>query len=217
MTPESAPTVRDLAQINKLHALPTLLSMIAARAGSEVNVNDIAKSLGLSNTTTAEYINLLRLMYLMVSVPSWSRENLTKRLVKSPKLFMGDSGLMSHLIYADAARFQVDGVAFGSALENFVAGELLKEIATSDTQPTLWHMRDSAGTEVDFVLERGPYVVGIEVKTTSNPGARDFAGLRALQTIAGKQFVRGILLYTGEQVLPHGENIMAVPLSALWA
>jgi uncharacterized protein len=81
----------------------------------------------------------------------------------------------------------------------------------------LYHFRTYDDKEVDVVMEgRGGGVVGIEVKATDNPGERAFAGLAALAEAAGKDFVRGILLYTGDQVIPWRENIAAVPVAALW-
>ncbi len=209
--------VRDIANVGKLHAFPALISLLAARAGSAVVVSDIAKTIGAASSTTAEYINALRLLYLVVNVAPWFRDNLTKRLVKSPKLYLSDSGMLANLNYYDTARLTADAVAFGTLLENFVALELHKLISSSESHPGMFYMRDAAGTEVDFVLERGRKVVGIEVKSTASPGGRDFAGLAALRDMTGSDFQRGILLYTGTQVIPFDAQISAVPVSALWS
>jgi len=81
----------------------------------------------------------------------------------------------------------------------------------------LYHFRTAAGREVDVVLEgRGGKIVGVEVKTSATVGAGDFAGLRGLAEAAGKKFVRGVLLYNGDTVLPFGDCLYAAPVSALW-
>ena len=208
--------VRDLSQVQKLEAFPKLVRLLAARAGSLINAADLAQGIATSTSTTGDYISILRQIYLLVGVPAWARGNLSKRLTKSSKIYLSDTGLLAHLNYVDAKRLAGDDTAFGTLLENFVATELLKLAAFSDVQPTLHHFRTYDNVEVDFVLERGPRVVGIEVKATSSPGARDYAGLKALRALVGDNFARGVLLYMGERILPIDDTITAVPVSVLW-
>ena len=105
----------------------------------------------------------------------------------------------------------------GAALECFVASELTKQIAWSQTRPGLFHYRTHTQQAVDFVLEdaRGG-VVGIEVKKTASPTSGDFKGLRHLADQTGKRFLRGILLYTGSASVAFGPNLHAVPVASLW-
>jgi uncharacterized protein len=105
----------------------------------------------------------------------------------------------------------------GAALECFVATELTKQVAWSETRPGLFHYRTHTQQEVDFVLEdaRGR-LVGIEVKKTASPTSSDFKGLRHLALQTAKHFLRGILLYTGSATVAFGPNLHAVPVSALW-
>jgi hypothetical protein len=105
---------------------------------------------------------------------------------------------------------------FGPVLENFVAQELRKQAAWSRRRPQLFHWRTHAQHEVDLVMESAGRVVGIEVKASSTVTPDDFKGLKALALEAGGQFVRGAVLYTGQEMLPFGENLLALPISALW-
>jgi predicted AAA+ superfamily ATPase len=102
-------------------------------------------------------------------------------------------------------------------LESFVANELTKQISWSRHRPALYHYRAHTQQEVDFVLEDAAgKLVGIEVKKTASPNAGDFKGLRHLSEMTGKRFVRGILLHAGSATVAFGQNLYAVPVSALW-
>ena len=151
----------------------------------------------------------------MRSLPPW-HANLGLRLVKTPKVLLGDTGLLCHLLGLDAARLQGDDLMTGAALECFVAGELAKQVSWSETRPGLFHYRTHTQHEVDFVLEDGRgRLVGIEVKKTASPASSDFKGLRHLAEQTGKRFLRGILLYTGASSVAFGSNLHAVPVSSL--
>ena len=152
----------------------------------------------------------------MRALPPW-HANLGLRLVKAPKVMLGDTGLLCHLLGRDAARLQAADLMTGSALECFVAGELLKQISWSETRPRLFHYRTHTQQEVDFVLEdaRGR-LVGIEVKKTASPSSSDFKGLRHLAEQTGKRFLRGVVLCTSPTGAAFGANLHAVPVNALW-
>ena len=106
----------------------------------------------------------------------------------------------------------------GPLLETFAVQELRRHLRWAETAATAWHYRTAAGREVDMVLEAsGQRVAGIEVKASASVSHADFAGLRELAGDAGTGFVRGIVLYTGEQLVPFEEHLWAVPISVLWA
>ena len=96
--------------------------------------------------------------------------------------------------------------------------ELLKHLAFSRERLTLWHYRTQTNIEVDFVLEnRLGQITGIEVKASATVDGKDFKGLRHLQETEPAIFQRGIVLYTGREVVPFGDKLWAVPLSVWWA
>jgi len=208
--------VRDLANIEGLSQLPQLLSLIAARSGSTMSYADIARSAQIPQSTLKRYLALLEATFLVHRVPAWSG-NLSARLAKAPKLFVGDSGLACHLLGADEERLNDAGSLAGGVVEGFVAGELVRQVGWSRARPAVYHLRSHSGREVDLVLEeRSGRVIGIEVKAGATVAAGDLAGLRALAELAGPRFVRGVLLYTGREVVPFASNLHAVPISALW-
>jgi predicted AAA+ superfamily ATPase len=146
----------------------------------------------------------------------WSA-NLGKRLVKSPKVMLNDTGLVAHLVGANSKCLTAEPALFGALLENFVVNEVRKQLAWSETLPGLYHFRTQAGQEVDIVLEDAAgRVVGIEVKAAAGVGAKDFGGLRGLAEALGDRFVRGIVIYTGREEVGFGNKLVALPISALW-
>jgi predicted AAA+ superfamily ATPase len=209
--------VRDLAQIDALHALPRLLSLVAARSASLLNFAELSRSAGIPQSTLTRYFALLETTFLVQRIPAWS-SNMGKRMVKSPKVYVVDTGLAGYLLGFDEARLAAEPNPRGSLLETFVASEITRQLGWSQRRPRLYHFRQNTGQEVDLVLEApSGDVVGIEVKSTATVTAQDFHGLRALAQIAGPRFRRGIVLYTGPAAAPFGPNMHALPLPSLWA
>jgi predicted AAA+ superfamily ATPase len=208
--------VRDLANIEGLTDMPRLLSLLAARVGGLLNMSELSRSSGIPNTTLKRYLSLLQATFLFQPLPAWS-SNLGKRLVKSAKIHLIDSGLTAHLTGMTPQNLDRDAVFFGHLLESFVVNELRKQIGWSDNRVTLHHYRTSSGKEVDILLEDAAgQLAGIEVKASSTVRRRDFSGLDALSEDTGEKFVRGVVLYTGEESVSFGENYLAMPVSALW-
>jgi hypothetical protein len=208
--------IRDIASIEHLTEIPRLLSLLASRSGSLLNYAEISRSLGIPQTTLKRYISLLQMTFLVQMTSPWSA-NLGKRLVRSPKVFLADSGLMASILGFEDGGNAPSGELVGQLIENFVITELYKQITWSEVKPTLFHFRTSAGHEVDAILEnsRGE-IVGIEVKASKTVTARDFRGLELLDASLGKRFLRGIVLYTGQEPIHFRPNLSALPISALW-
>lgn len=208
--------IRDLSNIEGLTELPHLLSLLAARSSSLLNFAELSRSIGIAQTTLKRYMALLETTFLIQMLPAWSA-NLGKRLVKSPKLILNDTGLLGYLSGVNIDRLERDRNLMGHMLENFVVMELRKQLGWSTERVFMFHYRTQAGQETDIVLENADgRIVGIEVKASATVVARDFSGLRALSESVGERFQRGILLYTGRHAIPFAENMHALPLSNLW-
>lgn len=208
--------VRDIANIEGLTEMPRLLSLLATRSANLLNTSEISRAIGIPNTTLSRYMSLLQATFLVSLLPAWSA-NLGKRLVRSPKLLVNDTGLIASLLGLNAIRLEEVGPLFGQLLETFVVMEVIKDAGASQTQPGLFHFRTQAGVEVDLLLEDAAgRIVGIEVKSSSTVASSDFRGLRELAEVTGDRFHRGIVIYTGESVIPFGERLHAVPVQALW-
>ena len=209
--------VRELSGVEGLAELPRLLGALSARACGLLNVADVSRTLGMPQSTVRRYITLLEATFLVLLLPAWTTSR-SSRLAKSPKVVICDSGLACNLTGADLKRLSQDGSARGLMLENFVAMELVKQREWSEARPALHHFRTASGHEVDFVLEdRAGRVVGIEVKSAGTVTSEDFRGLRTLRELAGKRFVRGIVLHDGRETVRFDPSLMSVPISALWS
>lgn len=207
--------VRDLANIEDLASLPTLLRLLATRTAGLLNYADLSRSVGLAQTTLKRYFAALETTFMVHLVRPWAT-NLGTRLVKSPKVHLIDTGLASYLV---GQPDMPDGSPMlGAMLESFVVTELLKQAGWSKTRVEVFHFRTQTGREVDIVLEdRKGRLVGIEVKSSASVDGSDFAGLRTLAEMAPDRFIRGIVLHTGSETVPFGKNLVAMPVEALWA
>jgi len=208
--------VRDLARIEGLTELPRLLALLASRPMALLNYADLSRGTGMPQSTLKRYFALLETVFLVRLLPPWY-SNIGKRLVKTPKVMLIDSGLAAHLMGVDEARLAQDRTLLGGLMEGFVAMELVKQSGWSTNPPALYHFRTHEGEEVDLVLERrGGALVGIEVKCAATVSSEDFKGLRVLAELAGRRFRRGIVLYTGAEIVPFGAGLFALPVEALW-
>ncbi|HPW56713.1 MAG TPA: ATP-binding protein [Thermoanaerobaculaceae bacterium] len=208
--------IRDASRISALDALPKLLQAAAAQTASLFNASALSAPFSLSRTTIRDYLALLEAVFLIERLPPWHSNRLS-RLVKTPKLHFGDAGLAASLLDLGTDTIAQDRARFGQLLETFVFQELSRMASWRDRPIRFHHFRDRDGVEVDMVLEQGAHAVaGVEVKAGSTITGAAFSGLRKLQEAAGDRFVRGVVLYDGEQVLPFGEKLQAVPIRLLW-
>ena len=208
--------IRDLANIADVTAVPRLLSVVAARAGGLLNVADLSRTVALSQTTLKRYFALLEATFLVQLLRPWAR-NLGKRVIQTPKVYVNDSGLLAYLQGVTMERLRAEASLAGALLENFAVMELRKQATWSATQPELFFWRTASGQEVDIVLEdRAGRVVGVEIKASATLGSNDVRGLQALAEAAGKNWVRGVVLYAGTEVIPFASNLHGVPFGRLW-
>ena len=208
--------VRDISNIADVSAVPRLLSILATRVGGLLNFADVSRSMAIPQTTLKRYFSILEATFLIQVLQPWSG-NLGQRLIQTPKVYLNDTGLLAHLLGLSPDRLSLDGTPLGGVFENFVLMELRKQSAWSETQPGFFHWRTAGGREVDIILEdRGGRVVGIEVKAGATLGGSDVRGLQALKEAIGNRWLRGVILYTGTDVVPFAADIHGLPISHLW-
>jgi uncharacterized protein len=208
--------VRDLARIRSLDVLPRLLALAAGYTATLLNVADLASPFQLSRPTISDYVTLLERVFLLELLPPWHTNRLS-RLVKTPKLHLGDTGLAAALLGLDASVLPIDRSALGPLLETFVFQELRRQASWHEDDIRFFHFRDKDRAEVDIVLERSSHeVAGVEVKAGATVTQADFRGLHKLKEAAGNRFAGGVVLYDGEVSASFGEGLSAVPIRALW-
>jgi len=208
--------IKDLARIRGIEALPRIMALAAAQTAQLFNLAELAGSFRLSRPTIGDYVTLLEQVFLIHRLPAWHSNRLS-RLVKAPKLHVGDTGLACAVLNHSAAALREDRPLLGHLLETWVVQELRRQAGWSQERIQFHHFRDKEGAEVDAVLERaGRRIAGVEVKLSGTVVAKDFRGLKKLRDAAGERFTTGVVLYDGEDTVPFGEGLWAVPLSRLW-
>jgi len=208
--------VRDLARIGALDAVPRLIGAAAGQTARLLNVSELAAPFSVSRPTITDYMTLLQRVFLVEELPAW-HSNRLKRLVKSPKLHLGDTGLATALLGVDAEALDADRQLLGQLTETFVFQELRRQASWHKDPLSFFHFRDKDGVEVDIVIERGPRAVAaVEVKVSATVRAEDFRGLRKLKAAAGRNFAGGVVLYDGEIAASFGDGLFAVPIRSLW-
>ena len=213
-------TQRDVGQLAKLRLssdLPRLARLLLGRSGTELNAASMAGELRLNEETVRRHLALLEAVYLIHLLPAWSR-NLSSRQRRRPKVHAVDTGLASALLNQTAERLARPGAPLaGELLETFVVNEVLKQLSWSGEAIEAYHWREDQGREVDLVLERGDgAVVAIEVKAGVDVRAEDLRGLSLLRDRLGHDLLLGVLFHCGDRVVPLGDRLIGVPISALW-
>ena len=208
--------VQDVARVRDSHELARLLELLAVRSAQLFNASNLANSLGLHRDTVEHYVSVLERLFLVRRLPAWHR-NTGKRLIKSPKLHLVDSGLAATLAGLSSEDWLSKRERMGHLLESFVVQQLIAQAAWTDPDLRFWHYRDKDQVEVDVVITRGLKTWGIEVKAATTLARADGKGLTRLADYCGKDFERGILLYGGRDILPlKDKRVLAVPISELW-
>lgn len=207
----------ELSHIDQPEKLLQLLKVSAHYSAKLVNFSEIAGKIGLTAESVRKYLALIEQLFLMKRIPAWHC-NVYKRLIKTPKLHLSDTGLVCAIQDIDTDWLMKKPDYLGSLLETFVINELLKQASWMDKNLVFSHYRDKDKYEVDCIIEdANRSCFAIEVKASATLNNSDFRGLKRFKNISGERFSRGVLLYCGDKVLPFGEGLLAIPISALWA
>lgn len=209
--------VVEMSGIRKVAQTRQLLRLFGARSGCELVMQGVITDSALERQAVYDHTAWLETIHLVTRLPAWSR-NLTARVKKRPKVFITDPGLAAWLVgKTPTALEDPTDPATGPLIETFVFGELRRQMTWAAGEATMFHWRDRSGAEVDFVLEAADgRVVAIEVKAGQTAKRDWFRWLERMRDSLGAGFVLGVVLYGGEHVLPFGDRLMAVPISALW-
>jgi len=208
--------ILDLSKIRSIEVLPKLLQSVAHLTGQLLNISDIGSSLQMNRNTTQDYLTLLEYQFLIERLPAWYTNRLN-RLIKTPKIHFGDTGIACALLGLNANDLNEQRTLLGHLLETFVFQELKKQASFSDQQYSFFHFRDRDQVEVDLVIERGAFeIAGIEVKAGASIVNSDFKGLRKLKSTCPDQFTYGAVLYDGEVCASFGNGMYMVPIRMLW-
>lgn len=207
---------RDIRLIGELRDIDYFIrfyNILMLRSGCVLNKSDIAKSANLNILTVENYISLLEKIYQIYLLKPYS-SNISKRYIKTPKVYLTDSGLFCHLVNVktndDLAKSQYKGAIF----ETFVFSEILKHTKYSDRNYEIYFYGTHEKEEIDFILESYGKKLAIEVKATQTIEVKDFKNIISFQKTVDKDCV-GIIFYIGNRVTKFGDNLFAIPLGFL--
>ena len=208
--------VQDITHITRPRDIAKLLNILASRCSNLLNLSELSRIASIPYTTLNHYMTILESLFLIIRQPAW-HINRTKRLIKMPKIYFCDTGLLINQLRVNNEFILNNGRLLGHIFENFVFLEL-KKLSTWAPYPIdLYHYHTQTGIEVDIVLEnRLGQVVGIEVKASETISSEDWKGLDVLNQEMGDKMIRGIILYPGKEVVAFQKNRIAIPLSTLW-
>jgi uncharacterized protein len=208
--------VRDVARVRDVHEVARLLEMLALRTAELLNVSSLGNDLDLRRETVDHYLGICERLYLVRRLQPWHR-NEAKRLIKTPKVHVVDSGLAATLAGLTAGDWSTQRDRFGHLLESFVVQQLSAQAGWTDPDLRFWHYRDKDQVEVDLVITRGRQTWGVEVKAAATATPADGRGLRRLAEQCGTDFRGGVVLYAGSSTF--GLDVpgcVAAPLAKLW-
>jgi predicted AAA+ superfamily ATPase len=194
--------LQDLASISALPDFRRLMRAACLRMGQLVNQTELGRDVALPQPTVHRWLNLLETSYLLVRLPAYA-VNRTKRLIKAPKIYWGDTGVAMQLTETEEPG--------GAHLENLVLHDLLAWRDARIERAELGYWRTSIGEEVDFVIEAGGKLLPIEVKSTARPRLGDATHLRTFRAEYGKKARAGLLLHTGNTIEWLAPDVLAAP------
>jgi predicted AAA+ superfamily ATPase len=206
--------IKDISNIKNLEILPKLLTLSASQTARLFNASDLAAPFGISRPTIRDYLALLEQIFLIEQLQPWHSNRLS-RLIKTPKMHMTDTGLACSLMGINSQSLWQDKALLGQLLETFIYQELRKYADWHDEALSFFHFRNKDKVEVDIIIEQNRKLVGVEIKAAATITSSDFKGLRKLQDATADQFAAGVVFYDGENILPFGERLFALPISML--
>lgn len=204
--------VKDLAQVGKIGEFYNFLVFMAARTGQELRYDDIAKSIGISAPTAKAWVNILVQSGVLFILPSY-HSNISKRLVKTPKVYFMDTGLAAYLCrWTDAATLE-NGAMDGAFLETYVVSEIVKSYYNAGKPLDLYYYRDIDKKEIDLILTNGNKLFPIEIKKSKAPNHADknFDVLGKL----GMDIQPGIIMCLTDEMIPYNRDIWYFPIYGL--
>jgi predicted AAA+ superfamily ATPase len=190
--------VRALKQIGNLTAFQNFLSLLAARNGQIINYSDLANSIGVAVNTIKSWISILEASFQIIILRPYYN-NLGKRLIKMPKIYFTDPGLVCYLTGIETANHAMKGPLNGVLFENLVIIEIYKSILHSGQRPELYYWRTSDGKEVDLLVKDKGRLIPIEIKTTATPNPVVAKNLSTFINLLSDSIGTGYVVYLGSK------------------
>lgn len=204
--------IKELSQVGKLNEFYDFLVFMAARTSQQLKYSEIANAIGISAPTAKEWVSILeRSGIIYILKPYYS--NISKRLVKTPKMYFLDTGLAAYLCRWPNAETLERGAMDGAFLETYVVSEIVKSYFNAGKRPDLYYYRDIDGKEIDLLIIEGNNIYPIEIKKSSNPSNPD-KNLSALQKF-NMSVMPELIICMSEELIPYNREAWLCPVSIL--
>lgn len=197
--------VRQIKNIGDLSSFQRFLQLVAGRVGQIVNLSTLASDAGISHRTAESWLSVLEASYIIFRLQPYFR-NFGKRVIKSPKLYFYDTGLLCYLLGIDSPKGLSVHFAIGSIFENMVIADCLKQTANDRSSDRLYFFRDNNGLELDLIVDHSGTQKGIEIKSGRTFNPEMLSGLKQWQKLNAHAGETGYLIYNGELEQKIGNN-----------
>ena len=206
--------VRMLRQVGDLSQFQNFLRALAARSAQLLQLTDIARDLGIAVNTVKAWLSVLEATYQVIVLRPYYA-NVGKRLVKTPKVYFTDVGLLCYLAGLRDAQHAASGPMGGAIMETAVLSEVVRTSTHRGIEPEVYFWRTSAGTEVDIIVSSGGKLIPLEVKLSTTPRPKMASAIKTLRGDLGDRVAAGYVVHPGDVRLPLGPDVEALPFSGL--
>jgi predicted AAA+ superfamily ATPase len=206
--------VRNLRNIGDLSLFQTYLRALAARSAQLLNISELARDVGVSVNTAKDWLSILEASFQVFILRPYFA-NIGKRLVKSPKVYFTDTGILCYLVGLRDAQHAAAGPMGGAIFENLVVAEVYKTFVHRGETAPIYFWRTAAGAEVDLVIETQERLVPVEIKLSATLRLEMSRSIHDFQRDFKEKAGRGYVIYPGKMALPLGVGATALPFSAL--
>jgi predicted AAA+ superfamily ATPase len=192
--------LRQLATVKDLSLFERFLRLCAGRVGQVLNIQSLGNDVGVSHTTARSWLTLLEASYIIVLLQPW-HANVSKRLIKSPKLYFCDVGLAAYLLGLEQESQVSRDPLRGNLFENMMVMEALKYRYNRGLRSNIFFYRENRGNEVDLIIENGRQLYAVEIKAGTTVNSDFFRGLNHFsQTVGSDWAVTGCVIYGGDEI-----------------
>ncbi len=190
--------VRSLLNVKDLNRFQQFLTLLAGRVGQVINYTSLGNDIGLSGPSVKSWMSVLEASFVLFELPPFF-ENIGKRVVKSPKIYFTDTGLLAYLLGIETPDQARRDPLRGGLYENLVILEILKGFYNRGRRPQLFFYRDSQGNEVDLLIKRGRQLIPVEIKSAQTFSRSFLKGIQTFRGLSRDCAPEGLVLYDGAE------------------
>lgn len=206
--------VKSFGAVGDTMAFVSFMRVLAARTGQELNYTDIARDIGVSSPTIKSWLSVLEASGLVFLLRPYYN-NVTNRIIKSPKIYFVDTGLVAFLTGWNTPEALANGAMAGSIFETYVISEIIKSYWYNGRTPNVYYYRDKSGAEIDLIIEENGKLYPVEIKRTTTPNKADIKHFHVIEDVLKQQRGSGAIICNAATHLPLTNDVNVVPVSYL--